>query len=270
MAGWFDNLKSIFNIKVDMSGLKSVHFDLLSGNRDNVLVKIEKKELRISIAADVLSDPAKKEQIQEVLRAVVDENGHPLLEAHAASTVENITSDHQYEELLVYFEDKIPLEDVTILRAALYIRRLHEEGKHVDSFKQDIVSRFGQRGANIANLCSAGYFESHLKPMYEELKERPNFTPQMFIDNYNLIIDKALLAVFVSGAKSEQELEDEVGSKLLTNRTYGIHRLNIHAIGSENVRKLKDLIQNPTISQHFTADPAISIEGNIMNVQIFF
>lgn len=270
--GWFDNLKSLISAKVDLSNLKSIKFSIGNNNQHNSLFKLENnsKHLHITLGSDILEDSKKRKLAQEIIRSAVSEAGIPVLEEHASATLEDISSNHKYEELLNYFTDKIPHRDIPILRAALYMRKLHDEGKHVDAYKQDIVSTYGQRGANIANLCSAGYFESHIQPMYEELRQRPNFTQQLFIDNYDLIIEKAPFAVFVSGVKSDSELSEEVSQKLVTNRMYGIHQLNIHAIGTENVRKLRELIQKPEIAQHFTDEPAISIEGSIMNVQIFF
>ena len=271
--GWLSNLKGFITIEkvLDLSGLKSLHISIGNNNSGNSLIRVDRSQhVHLDLGADVLNDPKKRLQAQEFVRETVAKHEIPVLSQGALEVARDISKEHQYDDLLHYFSDKIPSSDVPILRAALYMRKLLDEGVHVDSYKQDIVASYGPRGANIANLCSRGYFESQIKPLYEQLSQRPNFTPQMFIDSYDVLVTQAPFAVFVSGVKSDAELTAELEHKIQYNRMYGIHHLNIHAIGMDNVHKLQELLRNPQISQTFTTEPAISSEGSIMNAQIFF
>jgi len=278
MSGFFDHLKSL--IHIDLSGLKSAKVSLFSGNKDGSLVKIDRSDhsvhIQLNVASSQLDDPKKRHQLLSAIHnAVLETPNQPILEDYALSVVEDITKTEQdiqneAPQTFEYFEDKIPSADLPILRAALYIRSVHQRGLQVWQMKSDIMERYGTRGANIANLCSAGYFESQLKPMYEELATRPNFSRQLFIDNYNVIVDSAPFAVFIGRSRSVDNLVKEVEQKLQINKKYGIAQMNIHAIGAENVHKLNLLLQDTRIMQYFVSEPALTSQGAVMNVQIFF
>lgn len=244
--GFLDGLETLLG--VDLSGVKSIGLKvrLLSDNKIESIVKVDnRKQLSINIGAEILKDQSQKKEVQNLIRAAVAEEGMLVLEETVAEQVKEIAAGHEYDEILDYFRGKIPSVDMPILRAAMFMRIVHNKGQPVDHLKQDIIDRYGQCGGNMSNLCSAGYFESHIRPMYEELETRPNFTQQLFVDNYNLIIEKAPFAIFVGSSKSLQKLLEELEGKINTNRMYGIRQLNIHAIGHENVAKLKQLIAAP-------------------------
>lgn len=277
MAGWFAELKSLVT-GVDLSGMKSVDTNLVSGNRNSPLISLGKVEdnskhvhVDINIGSKELDDPEKLKLVQSIVKeATLEDKQHPLLESTVSSTVKAIPGVTENSELVQYFTGKIPSSDIQALRSAVYMRSLYVEGQSVDEMKHDIMSRFGPRGANIANLCTAGYFESHIRPMYEEFKQRPNFTPQLFIEHYNILVEGAPFAVFIGRNKSSEDLVNEVEHKISTNKSYGIKQLNLHAIGAENVKKLHKVIGDERISKFFTSSPAINIDGHVMNAQIFF
>jgi hypothetical protein len=275
---WLKSLKSF--VHIDARNLKAIKLSLFSGNKDNSLFKLETRDnskhvhLHLNVNSSELENDKVRAQIQSIVKeATLDDYNQPLLEARAHQRVEDIARvAEETDETLDFFRGKIPDTDMPILRAALYIRSAHKHNHNqsVDNLKQDIVNRFGNRGANIANLCSAGYFESQLRPMYEELAARPDFTPELFTTRYNVIVDTAPFAVFVGRNRNIGALSDEVEDKLLINKQYGIKQMNIHAIGQDNVRRLQELLRQERITKYFTDSPSISLEGPVMNVQIFF
>jgi hypothetical protein len=106
--------------------------------------------------------------------------------------------------------------------------------------------------------------------MYEELRQRPNFTRQMFVDNYNVAVENYPFAVFISRSHEMNGLKQEVMDKIQTNKAYGIKTLSLHAIGRDNVNKITALLHDEAISRQFTAEPSTNSEGSIMTVHIFF
>lgn len=268
--GFLEKLSSIVSIKYDLSGLKDLTVKLI-GDKNNVgLINVVKTEVHVNINSEELADPEKRKQVMALIRDEVHVEGRPILEAKSSAVIHEIANTATDNDLLNFFRGKIPSTDISILRAALVVRGLHKQGKPVDSYLSDIRYRYGQHGANIANLCSAGYFESHIRPMYEELSIRPNFDHEMFSGNYKLIVDSAPFAVFVNRTESVEDLLTQVVQKLEFNRMYGLKRINIHGIGKDNVKKVEELLQNDLLNRHFTSDPERLIEGNVINVTIFY
>lgn len=282
--GLFDSLKNLFGVEADLSSLEKIDIDtdvkLIRDVKDNTLIKIERNvnnnnatnnNLTINIASDFFDKPGNLEALKEITRNQVHQEEQPVMLAETSELARIVdATSTEVDELMKYYLGKIPDSDLSILRAAFYLRAQHSAGKHVDLLKQDIIDTYGKRGANIANLCSAGYFESHITPMYEELSNRPNFTRQTFIDTYNKVVDDAPFALFVSRQHDKDKLAEEIASKISLNKKYGIHQLNIHAIGKDNIKKIQDAITNEAAAEQFTNEPEISIQGQVATYILFY
>jgi len=218
-----------------------------------------------------MTDPTQKQQLLEIVKSAgLEDPAQPLLEEKASEETTQLAELYDDDPLIAYFQGKIPNDDMPILRSALFIKNAHAQGRPVDRYKIELRERYGKRADIISNLCTAGYFESHIKPMYEELERRPNFSREMFMENYDIMIKGTPFAVFVRRSQSYSDLSGEVEGKIITNQRYGRKTLNIHAIGAENVSVLNSLLQDETITQYFSAEPSTKREGNIMVAQIFF
>jgi hypothetical protein len=268
--GFLEKLSAIVSIKNDLSKLKDLTIKLIGDKNTVGLINVTKNEIHLNVNSDEIKDPEKRKQVLALIRDEVHIEERPVLEAQASEVVRQISSVTDDSELLDYFKGKIPSTDLAILRAALLVRGLHRQGKPVDGYLSDIRYRYGQHGANIANLCSAGYFESYIQPMYEELSTRPNFDHEMFAGNYKLIVDSAPFAVFVNRSDSVEDLLTQVVQKLEFNKMYGLKRLNIHGIGHDNVEKIEKLLRSEPLQKHFTSDPERLVEGNVINATIFY
>lgn len=272
--GFLEKLSSIVKIKIDLRGLKEFKVKLVDFGTNNnislITVVKDKKEVHVNVSASELKDPAVRGQVLDLVNEEVRQEGRPLLEAEVSERVSEISQEQiEDKDLISFFEGKIPPADMTVLKSALYLRRISSPQISIDKYIQEIRYKYGQHGANIVHLCSAGYFESHLMPMYEELSTRPNFTPQLFIDNYNLIIDNVPIAVFVKRSDTPDTLIDQVLEKVTFNRAYGLRVLHIHAIGFDNVVKVQQLLSNEQLLALFTDEPSISIDGTIINATIY-
>lgn len=276
MAQWLANLKSILH--VDLSGVKEIRVSMFSGNRDsrNGLIHIENvdnsKRLTINISSEDLTKDSKKraQLLSAIKEASLESAEQPLLEVHASQEIEAIISTESDDDLPEFFRGKVPDVDIPILKAAAYIRQLHEKGQPVKQYKEELRERYGKHADNITNLYTAGYFETHIKPMYEELARRPNFNRQLFIENYEILVDGAPFAVFVKQTQTRDDLITEVAGKIATNKSYGVKTLSIHAIGDHNVKLLNDVLKEVDIVNKFTDPPSITAEGYAMIARIFF
>lgn len=170
------------------------------------------------------------------------------------------------QELIKYFSDKIPLSDISILKASLYLKSLLESGGETRKIKQEIMIRYGNRGKNISNLCSAGYYETWIKPLYEEMRKLPEFSKEKFLEVYNEIVNLYPFAVFIHHGMSSEEVEQIITQKIKASRQYGIKTLNIHGIGEENVAKIRKVVEK--IEKEIKLKKRIEEEEGIIVVKL--
>ncbi len=232
-----------------------------SGNIVNLIIgigdKVDKKELS---------------RLQEIIRGVVGKKEALLLEEGDKKTLDEFSGvDRKKEnrELIDFFRGKIAASDLEALRAGLYIREVFDRGEPAWNLKSSVIQKYGKRGANIVNLCTAGYFTSYIKPLYKRMFSQSNFSPEEFNKIYDEIVTQYPFAVFVGQRMSEKELEAEVKSKMEMNKKYGINQLNLHGIGEDNVSKIQRLLER--LRDRFTSPYKIVSSGDIfISVTIFF
>lgn len=257
-----DKLSTI--VKFDLRRLKNIH--LFSDNQTKTY--IDKRTIHINISQLGASDNA---QVQKIVRDLVEKENTLLIEDEAKKRIEDISSVEKKgdnNEVLKYFKGKVPPTDVEILRAALYIKSVYERGESVRELKWDVIQKYGERGKNIVNLCSAGYFISIIKPLYEEMSRQDGFTQDAFHSTYEKIVTQYTFAVFVNAMMTPTKLKEEVVNKIEINKKYGIKHLNIHGIGSENVSKILELLNE--LRNTFTQNPEIESGRGFINVKIWF
>ncbi len=236
--GWFDKLEKLIDIK-------NVHFSLINITRDSYNNKIDEK-------TGYYYDPKTKilhlnldkipKEIAKELRPSTQkfiEEGHKLLEIDVKDLLERLykyNKDNPDKNILTFFKGIIPDEDYEALNSALFLRSQFKEGKNITNLKSDIRVRFGDRGNNISNLCTAGYFEEFLMPLYNSSKSD-------FLKLYDIIISKSIIAVFVHSHMDLESIPHEMSSKLGLCKQYGIKFIHIHGIGESNIKKIKDCIE---------------------------
>jgi hypothetical protein len=217
--------------------------------------------------------PSEKEELKPLIPQAVA-GGALLLEDKSIERIEDIelkerTPDEK--DILAFFKGKIPHPDYTALRASLYLRKRFSEGADRDEIaklKGEITWKYGRRGRNISDLCSAGYFETLIKTIFEE-KERSGYTEQEIFDTYDLIVEEGTLTVFVSTGMSPDQVRQEIEGKIKRNKQYGLHILYIHGIGRTNIETIRMVIYDlkekyPTLKKH------IEEYANIISVRLEF
>ncbi|WP_342771193.1 hypothetical protein, partial [Methanoculleus sp. UBA416] len=104
---------------------------------------------------------------------------------------------------------------------------------------------------------------------HEELKRYPEFSDETFLEVYNPIVEEGNLTVFVSGGRTEEQVRQEIESKMSRNRQYGIHVLYIHGIGRSNIEKIKMVIYDLK-SKYSTLKIQSSEYQNIISMKLTF
>lgn len=237
-------------------------FNLLSNIKVEIIINNnDKQEITL---------PPKK--LRKIVKDAVLKEGYILLEKGAQKRIQDFSSVSTttiFQSTLDFFRGKIPTNDLEILRASLYVKSVYERGESVSELKWQIMQKYGVRGKNIVNLCTAGYFDSVIKPLYTGMSKRSNFTPELFISTYNKIIDHYTFAVFVSNRMGKEELKQEIVTKTKDNKKYGVKSINIHGLGEDNVKKIVDVLSDADIKSFFTQAPEIDSRTDYIIVKIF-
>ncbi len=153
--------------------------------------------------------------------------------------------------MLDYFKEKLTKEDFEILKVSLFLRTRYRLKENVSRIKSDIIKRFGDRGKNIANLCSAEYFENFIRPLWDTIHKSiasKNEANQKFNEIFELIVRNGLLAVFVNYHMTENKLVSQIAGKIEESKKYGFamisEQLYVHALSRANVETVLQWIQN--------------------------
>lgn len=264
MGKWLDKLKALINFELN-APLIAINWNKNSNNQiknENEYHYDEKKK-KLEIYLDNLSEE-KKDKIAPIFKDYIAD-GNKLLEAKTSSLLKKLykyNKDKNFWPLLKFFKPIIPPKDYEALEASLFLRREFEDRENITRYKENIRKKFGDRGNNIANLCSAGYFEEFLMPLYNSSKKR-------FEELYELIMEKSVVAVFVHGKMNEEEIPEEIEDKISISKKYGIDFLHIHGIGERNVDKIKNCIKEK--KEYFTFfEKNIFEKDNIIIVELLF
>ena len=201
--GWLDKLKALVNFELNAP------FINITKSSDNSVVDKEylydREKDKIDIFLNKLPEE-KRKQLKLILKESIKE-GDKFLEEKASSLFEDICNFQKNKgedkKILDFFEQIIPREDFEALESSLYLRKKFLDKKDIKQLKQDIRMRFGDRGKNIANLCTAGYFENFLMPLYNKSQED-------FKKIYEVVISKSAMAVFVNSQMCEAEIANKI------------------------------------------------------------
>lgn len=266
---WFDKLKEFVKIDIHIHDVIKIN---IKSNDSSERFDYNEGEKALSINLDKLTG-VEKGEFGQIVRESVSED-ITLLGQKPKELIEDIKLKEKSEDvqaLLGYFKDKIPSDDFAALRSAVYIKKLFDERASPEviyDLKGDVIKKYGKRGLNICNLCSSGYFDTMIKPLYDEISNE-GFDKNVFLDNYNVIINEEAFAVFVSGDKSKSELKNIIERKINRNLSYGRRDVTIHGIGISNVVKIKEAISDiekkyPIITKD------IEEKGHIILAKLFF
>ena len=262
---WFENLKEFVkvNFNINISDLVTIQI-----NNNNISERVEynDEEKFLSVNLEKL-EPDVLDRFGVFPKEAVNE-GELLIENPSHERIVDIRLKEDLtdvQQLLKYFKGKIPPYDFVVLRQAIYIKKLFDEGGNSEviyRLKGEVIKEYGKRGLNICNLYSSGYFDTAIKPLYEEIKKQ-EFDEDVFLKNYDIIINEEAFAVFVSGNMSLSTVRDTVRKKMKRNIKYGIKTVTIHGIGQSNVSKISDVISELE-DENLINKKEMEVKGNII------
>ena len=238
--GWLDKLKGLFKVNIN-APLINVNITSKSNNIIKTKYSYDSEKKALDIFLNEL-EPEETKELDKIMPQIIEEylqEENLLLLNESKDLLEklyNYNKNTTDKQILTFFKPLIPESDIEALECSLYLRDAFRRGEDIGKLKTDIRLKFGERGKNIANLCTAGYFEEFLIPLYNSSSER-------FQELYDLIVSKSILAVFVHKNMSTQEIKDEISEKLALSNRYGIKFIHIHGIGKNNITTIKDCLE---------------------------
>ena len=225
------------NLKIDINAKIS-----LFKNLKFIEVKIENKKV-VNINLDL--NKATNEQISKLkeLYPQIKDNGSIFLQKESYEKYKEYVDESKDIPIMKFFRGKLEEEDFQALRSAIFLDSHFKKGESIqrDTQLQEFYKEFGSRGANIKNLYFEGYFDSFIKPYYLKLKEEGK-TEEYFKKKFDEFVKKLPLTYFVSTHKSFDKIKSNLDDKIKISKQYGIKKLNIHGIGSENVKKIQKFL----------------------------
>ena len=195
-------------IKLPKNVLNNLKINLLNNINNNSPVIYDKRTQILNINLGKQS-PESIKDILSSLPEIVDA-GFPTLKLTSTQKAEDYLEKigvSENQKLIGYYADKLPAGDLVILKASLYLKSVLSNGGETISIKNDIAKRFGARGRNISNLCSANYFNTVIRTVYESMSKAKDFKIEMFWKEYNFIVDIYPFAVFVNVGMGEKEIK---------------------------------------------------------------
>lgn len=267
---WLKRLVTAKNgiIKVDLRKFINIPITIIKNSEAN-LCEYNEGEKTLQLNLEKL-DSEESSKFKKALKSAVVDEDQILLENKASQLIEDFKekdATSQNQKVLNFFQNKILPKDYEALRASLYLRSKYDEGVDVYQLKTDIITKYGERGKNISNMCTAGYFEKWLIPLYKEMEQSPDFSIDKFQFTYDIIVKESAFAVFVHRDMRGEKVKATILGKIHTNLEYGIKFVTIHGIGKENKKKIKETIAELE-SEHSFLRRSVEEEGSAIIARI--
>ena len=192
----------------------------------------------LTIVINLLTEEEKR-LVQSIIVKLHNE-GELIFKSSKQNTLvgyQSYNEKNQDQKTLEFFKEILNKDDYSALKMSLFIRFLMKSKKPVSIYKQDIREKFGERGANIANLCTAGYFEEEFIPFYND------YSAEEFFDYYELAVGKKARALFIHSSMTTEMIEIEFDKILSKAIKYHMVDFRVHALGAQNVRIIKDFFK---------------------------
>lgn len=241
-------------------------------------VKTEQKIINngpvIQLNVAKLTDKERTQLLPGILREAVQTKDALLI---TEGSNEKIDFIDQFEhnpgfdpQLITFVQEIIPSKDKTIWKGALLLRRAHLDGNQDRSrvIRQDLIDRYGDRARNITNLCTAGYLEQYIRPLWGKLSEQGETGSEKFQEIYESIVTEQPFAVFVSSMSTEEQVIEEVHAKKDSVIKYGWRQLAIHGMGEQNIRKVQAVADK--IKAETGVIPSVSVQRKFSHIKVLF
>ncbi|MFO7710347.1 MAG: hypothetical protein R6V53_01125 [Candidatus Woesearchaeota archaeon] len=234
---FFEKLKTFLETRINIKNNNLINLNInIERNPQKEAVVIDHSKSTCHINLDKLKDEEIK-KLREITKDYIQED-NILLEENALDLLLELYQFKKSSNIaLEFFQGIIPPKDFQTLRAAMFIRQKFKKGQPISDLKRDIIMRFGDRGKNICNLTTAGYFEEFLIPLYNSDNK------ETFDEIYNDLVESSMLAIFVNSGMYAKDIPGEIKRKINISKKYGFKFIHIHGIGQRNIDTIYQFIE---------------------------
>lgn len=187
-----------------------------------------------------------KRKLQRAIREEVGDDSAMLIKQAKFDLISRLYkyNNKSDNKILSFFQNVLSRPDWLVLRDSLFLRNEFKNDRSIALLKQDIISRYGERGNLISNLCTAGYFEETMIPLY-------NHSQEEFHKYYDIAVNRGITALFVNSHMSVEKIKSEIKGRLTSAKAYGLSDFHIHGIGKTNIAKIKQVLEQQKSSEGF-------------------
>lgn len=258
LADWLGGVQKNLALKANASAKISSTLHLDSKKQvSNRQVKVTKTNGDVNVNIINLGEnPSEKtiDELRQLLIPAFKKNEILFVEEKSEELLDRFNEFKKYGDtdgILDFFKDKIPATDYTILETGIYIAHLISTGENTVALKHEVVERYGERGKNIVNLATAGYFNTHIKPLYEQIDIIDEFGIQDFNEEYERIINQLPFSIFVHNSQTREDVLAEIKERVDNRKKYSITDDVVILHGySSNANLIEDLL--PDLQKAFT------------------
>ena len=196
--------------------------------------------ININFLFDGKDDEEKKQIARDIFAEFSNRNSKLVCEKSASEVAEyNAYAQGSDDSVLVeFFSNKISSFDLQVLKTGLYIRYLtncreFEKAKQI----RDKAIRANSRAQNIINLVTEGYFESYIKPIFEESDDIAA------LEHYDEVVTYLPEMVFVHSEMTVPDIVEKVESKITQRARYHaveVKRIMVNGIGLQCVQNIME------------------------------
>lgn len=239
--------KAISGLSISLIKIDKPNFYIVNGGNVGSIVskgkpahkKFPPKSLPVDIS---LLSKEERLLLQKALKEALDNEQTFLLEDTPGEIdgIRESQAEPDNKELLTILQPFLSSTDFAALRAAVVLRYMRKKGLDVIKLKGDIVHKYGDRGAKMANLCSAGYFDDAAKQL-KTFRSSPKFNADEFRKKLDDLISQSAFALFVQNDWPRLRTRNEIITRIRINAGYGIHQVVLHAIGEDNMEKVREI-----------------------------
>ncbi len=255
--------------------IKKLHINIsfLNLNITNIHIDNSKKTQVDRSNILIINNEEDKDILKELLPEALKEK-YILLSKDSKGIIEEekkVKLLPKNKNLFDFYRDKIPKIDFLILRASVLIKEKFENGEDVTQLKLGLIQNHGNRGRNISNLYSAGYFDGLLKNVYTTMSAEPDFNIELYKEFYEVFVTESPYDVFIYKSMSLEEVKREILNRIDKNKNYGIKVFKVHGIGNKNCKKIRtaiDEIATQMIKDGFILKKEINEKDWIISVTI--
>lgn len=246
--GFIEAVKKIlelFKSSENIEGDKNVKISFFKNFKlFEIKTEVNNNQKILNVVVDL--SKASEEQINQ-LKPIYQEmigdkkGGTLLIKKENYKTFEEYKEESKDAPILKFFKGKLKEEDFDALRTSVYIKNKSDSGENIDSLLAQLRRRHGYRGSNICNLYCEGYFDTLIKQFYNLLESKS--LQDNFLEEFDDFVTNLPITYFVNQHKTQEVMNEELNSKISRAKKYGVVKINVHGIGSDNKKKIDKFIE---------------------------